>query len=140
MWPLLHRLVEPSPELRDPVDRLKARLITGILYFVSPVGMTAIVWSYLADATPAHSTNEVLVELVALALMGALIPWARGPRFRRAVIGSILIGQLLLCFVISTHIPEHNQEESMKVSDRSKMNTKTCKLHLCGTGRGNAYS
>ena len=105
MWPLFHRLVEPSPELRDPVDRLKARLIAGILCFVSPVGMIAIVWSYLADATPSHSTNEVLVELVALALMGVLIPWARGPRYRRAVIGFILIGQLLLCFVM-VNVPQ----------------------------------
>jgi PAS domain S-box-containing protein len=97
------QLVQPSDEVTEPADRHRARLIAAVLLFIVPVGMLAVIWGHLVEGSDLRVSAT---QFILLALMGAMIPLAKGPRFRTAVLGFIFIGMAMLCFAIVA-VPEH---------------------------------
>lgn len=107
MWNWLITLAEPVESLRDPVDRHKSRLMSGILLLVVPVGIISILTSSQSSGAEASPLWVYQFELATLMCMALCFPWAKGVHYRRAAFSFILLGAGLVVLVIVA-VPERS--------------------------------
>lgn len=105
LWIFVQKLIEPHPNINDPEDRYRSRLLNTLMVLYIP--MAALVIIFRIFVLPGDITSTIVIVLCGIPVVGIIYGVGRMGRYRMSIYAAVILGYGIIYFNAVNSSPPH---------------------------------